>query len=164
MNRATFQVNPIWRLTWILLPIAGVTLLLWPAIEWVRSSTHGGRDAPLDTYQVLAVVDDPGSTRYAAIVKYYEASCSTGLTAVWIGSTDAPAVGSTQPLDGSPALISTASISKEQLTWQPDDTLLLSVLAPTEVVPDSATECMNGDDVASAVYVDSGLVEVRLFP
>jgi hypothetical protein len=84
----------------------------------------------VDRFEVLAVIKDPGSNESAVIVKYQHGNSSSGGTAVWIVRTTAPAVGSTEPLMGPPALVSTEAFSVQQVSWRPNHRVLLTLKGP----------------------------------
>jgi hypothetical protein len=126
--------------------------------SWV--STRPSYDS-VDRFKVLAVIRDSNSTKSAVIVDYENGNSSAGGTAIWIVDTPAPAVGSTEPLSGPPALVSTAAFSSDQVSWQPNRRVLLKLKAPIAFSADdhncfwdeqlAPTICIGGPGVDAVV-------------
>jgi len=71
-----------------------------------------------DQFEVKAVVVDPVTDNYAVVYRYEHANSSSVVNAVWIRS-DAPAVGSKEPVGGRPALVWIGNINDIELEWRP---------------------------------------------
>jgi hypothetical protein len=94
------------------------------------------RYGPFDRYIVAAVVKDPTKPAFAALVDYHHGNSSSDVRAIWLGEGTPPVVGSTEPLQGWPSVVSTAQISPDQVGFGPDHRMILSVRAPAEISSD----------------------------
>jgi hypothetical protein len=120
--------------------------------QWLLDGS-GHRYGPFDRYVVTAVVKDPKQETYAALVDYREANSSSDVRAIWLGEGTLPAVGSTEPLQGWPVLISTSPIFAEQIGFAPDQRVIVSVSGPLEI-SNGTSHCYYDEVAVGAVCLN----------
>ena len=117
----------------------------------------------LDRFEVIKVVTDPQGNQHAVIVNYKHAETSRRVTAIWIETGEAPAVGSTEPRHGSPAAIWTGTPEALSVVWD-NERLRVGVVPKSSKVsrdlqlcladwlPESADLCVRPD--ATAIMIE----------
>jgi hypothetical protein len=111
---------------------------------------------PLDQFEVLHVIPDPVSTRYAVTYRYLHADSSKTVFGIWLGTGTPPAIGSTKPAHGSPAAIWTGALDTLNQTWVRGH-LLLAADNHTEIKLNG--DCLFNHDTPNMLCLHTRQVE-----
>jgi hypothetical protein len=98
----------MWLGAVFLATVVVVGFLLWPMT---------GSD-PADRFEVLSVVSEPSIKRHAVTYRYHHANSSSIVTAVWLLTGKAPAVGSHDSAPGTPVLVWLGEAAQLGIVWQ----------------------------------------------
>ena len=72
----------------------------------------------LDNFHVVAVVQEPGTSKYAVIHDYEHADSSSRVTAIWIkAGEELPSIGSTEPVIGAPVVAWRGPPDRKTVSW-----------------------------------------------
>jgi hypothetical protein len=133
----------------------GVAILI--GIIALAITAVGFAHDPLDRFQVIRVISEPGVGRHAVTYRYNHADSSNQLVGIWILYDPPPEIGSTIAPRSAPAAIWTGTSDRLDQKWL-DGHLAIST-ADIPIVSVQLNDCYFNYDAENVLCLNSNVVE-----